>query len=519
LTRVDPNQALGSRHVKQFRSPAEFAPHAAWLLTDPSLDPSNCECKYCSKDTGHPSKSRSRCDRSDTPATVTSISSRRTCRSTPPTLLRQLTRSASSSAPERSRARIRRQPSLRKIPPQEEDGGAEALPSQLSDLTALSLGRFYRNQELVWLILDKPLSIHTDSHSGKDYTIHFWPGVIKNAISYTSDQQTDSPETRYLVTIISVERTYSVPQKSIIPFRAYSFDENTLTDLRPLSTGAPPDGLSHGFDPLPQYATPETPSPGSVLKRSPLELLIADITAARRIATTWTATGGYHLRSRQSDEPAGTIDSSCADAPHVGSPPLRRSLEGQDRRRYRGLWWGVERVWVGDLLVLSFPENSIKYSNEDSSCFAHSARDEAFPHEGRKPEEKCVFLKLRALEPVRTDQGFTALEAIGSMYKLTPSLDSVQTGPGDLDLPRPPDGFAFRAVFSAGIETRLPLRLIRGRYYPRLYSSMDKELVPAERGLKAMEGLGPPGSGAWRPSKHIIESRHGMLNIAQDRNC
>jgi len=42
-----PNQPLGSRHVNRFRSPAEFAPHALWLLTDASLDPSNCRCKYC----------------------------------------------------------------------------------------------------------------------------------------------------------------------------------------------------------------------------------------------------------------------------------------------------------------------------------------------------------------------------------------------------------------------------------------------------------------------------------------
>jgi hypothetical protein len=39
----------GSCHVQRFRSPAEFAPHAVWLLHDLSLKNCNCLCKYCSK--------------------------------------------------------------------------------------------------------------------------------------------------------------------------------------------------------------------------------------------------------------------------------------------------------------------------------------------------------------------------------------------------------------------------------------------------------------------------------------
>lgn len=46
-TRPPPNTPPGSCHVNRFRSPAEFAPHALWLLIDASLDPSNCRCKYC----------------------------------------------------------------------------------------------------------------------------------------------------------------------------------------------------------------------------------------------------------------------------------------------------------------------------------------------------------------------------------------------------------------------------------------------------------------------------------------
>jgi Transcription-silencing protein, cryptic loci regulator Clr2/Transcription-silencing protein Clr2 len=37
----------GSKTVLRFRSPAEFIPHGVWLLTDPTLNKSNCGCKYC----------------------------------------------------------------------------------------------------------------------------------------------------------------------------------------------------------------------------------------------------------------------------------------------------------------------------------------------------------------------------------------------------------------------------------------------------------------------------------------
>lgn len=379
------------------------------------------------------------------------------------------------------------------------------------------------------MALDKPLSISTNSRSDKDHIIRFWPGVVEGVVLSVPNQQTESREIRYLVTITSIGRSYFVPQKSIIPFRAYSLDVNVLVDLQSLSTGIPPNGSGHDFDPLPQSATPGTSSPGSVFECSPLELLITDVEIAKHIATTWTATDGYYLARQQPEEPAdstspptATISTPRADASHMESPPLRRSAEGHGRR-YRGLWWGVERIWAGDLLVLSFPESSIKYSDEDSSCFAHDARAEDLTcnlsPEGRKPEEKRVFLKLRALEAVRIEQGFTALEAIGSIYRLAPSLDSDQTmdpGPSDLGLPPPPDGFVFRAVLSAGVETQLPLRFVRGRYYPRLLSSVDKEFVSVERGLKAMEGLGPAGSVPCRPSKHSIESRHSVLNVAHD---
>ena len=486
---VDPKHTLGSRRVKQFRSPAEFAPHAAWLLTDPSLDPSNCECKYCRKDAGRPHKSRIQRDRSDTPATITSLSSLGVHCSTP-----SAARSASFNGSEHPPRNIRRQPSLRKISPQQEDSGEEApIPSQLSDLVALSRGRLYRDQELVWLVLAEPL--RTSLLSENDYTLRFWPGVVRNVVS---SRQTEGPGNCYLVTIMSAGRSYIVPQQSIIPFRAYSLDENALANLRSLSAGIPSDGFHHGFDPLPQSATLEAcSSSDSVFRHSPFELFITDIKMAKHIATTWTTTDRRSLVGQRSKE----------------STPLRQSVEEVNRRGYRGLWWGAERIWAGDFLILSFPESSIKYSSKDSSCFVYDLRNEDsignLPPEDRKPEEKCVFFKLRALETVRTEQGVAVLEAIGSIYRLAPSLPGSRSS--NAGLPRPPDGFVFRAVLSAGVETQLPLRFIRGRYYPQILSSVNKDVL-VERKLKAMEGLCPPGPSSWRPSKYVTESRHDTLN-------
>ena len=460
---------------------------------------------------------------------IASVSSHREPRSTPATQLRRPTGSKSSSVSERPLRGIRRQPSLRKISPQQEGSEGEALiPSQLSDLVALSRGRLYRKQELVWLVLDKPLSINTNSHPDKNLTLYLWPGVIKGLVSPTPDQPTESSETHYLVTITSAERSYFVPQKSIIPLRAHCPDENALADLQSLAMNTPPDAFGRDFDPLPESGTLETSPSGSLRGRSPLELLITDIKMVKHVATTWTTTDGYYPTIQQPGEPAGdtsspAITSPGTDVSHVGPLPLHHPIEGQRKRKYGGLWWGAERIWVGDLLLLSFPESSIKYSSEDSSCFTHVTHDEdPMGHplpEDRRPEEKCVFLKLRALETVRTGQGFTALEAIGGVYRLARSLGSVrpkEASPDDLGLPPPPDGFVFKAVLSAGIETQLPLRLIRGRYYPRLLSTVNNGLASVTRGLKVMEGLGPVGSVGWRPSKHATEPRYHVLDVAQD---
>ena len=124
---------LSIPQVKQFRSPTEFAPRAVWLLTDPTLDPSNCGCKYCRKDVGCPHKSRIQRDRSETPTTVASLSSHSVCRSTPSIPQRRIARSTSYNAPEYPPRSIRRQPSLRKISPQQENSEEEApIPSHPS---------------------------------------------------------------------------------------------------------------------------------------------------------------------------------------------------------------------------------------------------------------------------------------------------------------------------------------------------------------------------------------------------
>ena len=41
--------ATGSKHVKRFRSPQEFIPHAYWLIKDQAQNRDACQCKYCIK--------------------------------------------------------------------------------------------------------------------------------------------------------------------------------------------------------------------------------------------------------------------------------------------------------------------------------------------------------------------------------------------------------------------------------------------------------------------------------------
>ena len=519
------NLTPGSRHVNQFRSPTEFAPHAAWLLTDPLLDPSNCECRYCLQR----SRRNSISVRSTTPQTESHpspVSSPRAQRYTSPSSF-LARRSTPTRMTQRSLRGVSREASLCEVFPQQEKRLEYAsTPAQLSDLTAHAQGRIYRDQELVWYILDRPWHIPERSRSEVNRVISFWPGILRT-ISCPSPRSTPSPqqftESRqitYLITTPTLGRTYVVPRASIIPFQAHFPDEDFLVELQSKGAETPFTAPDRGFDPLPRSSTfVPSLSSDAESETSPLNLLITDIRVAKELACIWTVTDGF----RTYPGPTETVITPSSPAllkapPRTGGILARtssfRSTSGEQvDRKYVGLWWGAERIWLGDFLVLSFSESMMGYTTTSSPYFIRDTPPESpvntLPSEQREPQNKLVFLKLRSLDKVGSD-----ICVVGALYKLVPSLDSAPNRQGDYDLglPCPPDGFAFRSMLSANIGAKIPLKLVRGRYYPRAHLSVDGgQLVPDERMLKTMEGCNQTDPGVRRPTKYRWEPRANLF--------
>ena len=519
----DSELAAGSRHVLQFRSPVEFAPHAAWLLTDPLLIPANCECKYCSKRTGRLQDTRVRSVSTKPPAPTSAEARARIISplfsvspARPPA--RSDAGSTSSRVSRRSIRGTSRPISLYKTPlPRGNNEWNPPLPAQLSDLAALSQGRLYRDQELIWYVLDEPLRVTVPSRPEVDYTINLWPGVLRTVARPPPANRhgnAESPTVSYLVTIPSIQRTYCVPQTSIVPFQAYRPNENLLAELRSTEKKILLNEFDHGFDPLPRSSTLETPvSPETAIENSPLELFIMDVGITKQISHFWTATDDHLSPAPNAPDP--TVPPSPSPSPSLqGSPqhaarPLTRNDSlpscGPPNQGYRGLWWGAERVWVGDLLRLSFPGSQLDCVRANSSYFAN---------EWSNSEEECVFLKLRALIPLRTERG-NEMHATGYLYKLVPSPPDRLEPEGNLGLPRAPEGFAFEPMLSANIEAQFSVGLVKGRYYPRLLSFIDGKSVPEECRLKTMEGLSSIDSTVKGPVKYREGARKTTIDAVR----
>ena len=508
--------------MKQFRSPAEFTPHALWLLQDSDLDQSNCKCKYCSGG-DHPRGLRRQ---STSVRSATSVQTQ--SHSPPPRAPRHTSpyspypgRPADSPPTQRSQRGISRQVSLCEVFPQQGIPLQRTpVPSQLSDLTAYTQGRIYRDQELVWYILDTPWQVPQDTLTEVDCIASLWPGVIRTTSRPSSliagaQQSTENHHTFYLVATPSLERTYVVPQESLIPFRAYSPGEDLLVGLRSKDAQFCLDNSGYKFDPLPRFST-LIASLSKETETSPLDWLIREIRIAKQVACIWTVTDKLPAGADQNQNPtAGPLSlGQLSSEDSAMRPSSRSSSVGKTGPRYSGLWWGAERIWTGDLLTLSITENKVGYTVASSACFVQDAQSEDYAKNSlldqRRPEDRHIFLKLESLNKVGAD-----IYAIGDLYRLVPSFGSLQQ---DVipQLPHPPSGFTFRRVLSTGIGAKLPIKVIAGRYYPRVYLPVnDTGLVPDQLMLKMMEGCGGTDRTTVRPTKYKWESRRNLfLNIS-----
>jgi hypothetical protein len=379
---------LGSVHARRFRSVPEFVPHALWLMTDPTLDRRNCECKYCTKvpqrviseNLGY--KNRSTPGSSPMPGSrmqrVGRDRERRTARTAPGEY-----------------ATVRRTPK-----PKPEKGPTQVmLQERYSDVQAMyaetdeEMRRWFRVGEMVWCALDPPIR-GTDAAAN----ITFWPGLVDEcsfkaetfprpkspsihsadgdfemedgtesthvahvgrgtsngsgsslAVVYPMAPHTGNPKSVterplpwtvrqknvYKVKLLAVNHDYIAVETQVLPYHGYKPSNDLLQALQDVPieqiTRTPEDIAA--FNPSP----PETPSAEPGVNDQLFTEATAPYTLALQIAAgvevCWAPTDEWVFKM--------VVPSGSSSAPSI-----------VNQARYQGLWLGAERIWTDDLVRL-----------------------------------------------------------------------------------------------------------------------------------------------------------------------
>ncbi|KZT43074.1 hypothetical protein SISSUDRAFT_1124970 [Sistotremastrum suecicum HHB10207 ss-3] len=322
------NCHVGAPITAKFRSTNEFIPHAIWLLTDETLTPTNCKCKYCTK-----SKSQKQISESHGLST--------------------------SKAPQSVPTGVRRVPPAVK---------SKAVPSQVASKersSDLRSKRWFREGELVWCALRSELRPSTPEHPL--VALKFWPTIIQECrlkVDSSRRQSNGPPEESY-----DIDQTYSyrvkllalmqasvVQESSILPYQAYQPPRELLDYLsglpKPsLSTEQDMEKLSsvtiglRGVDTF----VPRALEPNGVTRETTLQdagpALILAIEIAAQMSRMWSPTDDWQWEGRIPDA--------------EGTMQLVKHL------KFQGLWWGIERIWQEDMIRLQMARTTLHPSDHN----------------------------------------------------------------------------------------------------------------------------------------------------------
>ncbi|KAG8923966.1 hypothetical protein FRC01_012119, partial [Tulasnella sp. 417] len=427
------------------------------LLTAPSLETTKCVCKYC----GNVKYQRQINFREGLGPPVAS---------SPPN-----DHSSASAGPVASgsgtKTRPKRAPVAGVSSPQQQVEDERFPPVNTYLESDIRSRRSFRLGEIVWVHLDP--SIQSFSSSRR---IEWWPAIIQEP-RFKTEVAPRTPGQPYGVRQFQVYRVlmlgttsqYVIPDGSILPYQAYNLPSDFLHEITQTVCSTPQTQELDfdrvlSFTPLPlpiRTATQrQAPSANPLLPLTYLDALLpylAAIYTARLVSTYWCATDNYEYVSMPT---------------HDVPVPLKQT-------RFQGLWWGGERLWIGDLVRIKPYRSHLSGNLRDPSQGA---------------EKRGLLLRLEAiyLDEIKREAEGEVVETewkpmvSGTLYEVahvafvepgvpSPGPSSSGGRPGDpmnTPLPAPPPGFQFRVITpSADFDVHFELCMLAGRYYPNLLSS------------------------------------------------
>ncbi|KAF8511615.1 hypothetical protein BU17DRAFT_97032 [Hysterangium stoloniferum] len=538
---------FGSKTVLRFRSPAEFIPHGLWLLTDPTLNTRNCGCKYCG---GSGTKSQTQISESlglptnRGPTAVVGGTTRRMRISVPKPPRRPNNSHRTGALPPLPSDNPWIPPAVRLPIPinpiwQTTSLNLEiaASPWRISDLTS---SRRFRVGELVW---------------GKPYLGHipYWPAIVTNFALNTISERSTSHGDKFTV---SQTRSYSLlflglnvdninidlEEVAIFPWHGlHEYMERIIPDLDiesdvkekfdvailaannllnswaifdRFSINMPePAPIDHSFMDKRGSSSPSDHSTSflvqSALDRStpPENTALLEDTIPQRSCTRMVPPSPV----KRLKHPSPMLDIH-EPAPSTSDPTLNstervaRVKRPVNQIRYEGIWYGAERIWLGDHVRL-LPEREA--FTESLRCTASTSSDPFW----RQPRNitpssgaatRGVLMRIDRIFVKNKKSSPKQLVVAGPLYEVadhspvdeftdttdhpsdsspidrilypweltsTPPLDNSRNERAHTThiepflLPPAPSGYVFRPLLPPGTELPLPLSFIAGRYY------------------------------------------------------
>ncbi|KAJ3721247.1 hypothetical protein C8R42DRAFT_721970 [Lentinula raphanica] len=406
---------FGSTHSPKFRSVPEFIPHAIWLYGDRQT---KCQCKYCGKTKLQREITTSMGERgiiektSPGPSSPLSrtLHAKRTSRPEGSSLRNQVVYAAVQ------KAKMRR-PSASLVPkhptPVEK---VTDLDAAHVENTALRLRRWYRNDELVWVELETPIS----GHRGNGDVIKAWPAIVEDSwtrpnpskpvenSSASPDYDPQNPPwtithyTKYKLKLLATSCSLMARDDQVLPYQAYlppielihalqevplpniKFDPEFTTNFNPVTTTNPDQpssstpsfedstgpyalaieigsqiagfwGLTDDWDYKFSFRNDGSAPSGSQSEGFSLQdAIVAAGNSNAGINGARTSYGTSDITGNRfmSDEELNQTKSAM-----LGNPkPIGHTFT---QKNFQGLWWGAERIWTGDMVRLKIGRGAI----------------------------------------------------------------------------------------------------------------------------------------------------------------
>ena len=407
--------------------------------------------------------------------------------------------------------------------------------------------RLHRIGEVIWCFLDVPIARPGE----KDSAINAWPGTVKSiqrSMNVTIVMDESSVEHRkggdqpyaYEVALFNIDTIITISDEKVLPYQAMSSPRPLLDALSSLmhtidrkehTLDIPAEG---GVGALSKFTFEEVALPYALAVQVPIMLakywactdvwtFRYTITADKVVATPAVPpkkkfrTPGLHIGPMP-----GLLPSTSA-GPSV--PPVESPAQVKTQKRYQGLWWGGERIWVDDLVRLKVhrcdlaPEGSDKVLPvvpPSQNALEYTVQKGLDPEHAPSSGDRGLFLRITSIFAVDrkvrisgmmfdlVEEGFVGAGVGGregrqedtsafDMRTLDPTLLHGESSDAPLaertpngfkpssdhqtlsapyirswNPPVPPFGYKFRSILKGDWEAVMDVSLLSGRYYPRI---------------------------------------------------